>query len=385
MTSLRIAYLVHNLHDPAVLRRVRMLQIGGATVEIAGFRRADTPARPLGGVTPIDLGRTRDGGFPQRIAAIGLAGLRRDAVTEMVARADVVIARSLELMLYAVAQIRRSGKRPPLVYECLDIHRFLVSRSPPGIALRAVETALARRAALLITSSPGFVRNYFSQRAALRDLPVLLLENQVLVESDTLAPPPAPTVPQGPPWRIGWFGALRDRKGFDILARLVQRLPGTVEVVMRGMPSEAVFPDGLAAESLPPGIRYLGRYSYPDDLPAIYADVHFTWAIDYFEEGLNSSWLLPNRLYEGGFNQSVPIALDGLETGRMLAGIDTGIILSGDVEENLVALFSGMTAERYAALKARAAAVPRSRFATTPADCRALVARLSEVKARARR
>ena len=32
------------------------------------------------------------------------------------------------------------------------------------------------------------------------------------------------------------------------------------------------------------------------DLPRIYAEAHFVWAIDYFEAGGNSDWLLPNRL-----------------------------------------------------------------------------------------
>ena len=38
---MRIAYFVHDLSDPAVGRRVRMLRTGGAEVTVLGFRRAE--------------------------------------------------------------------------------------------------------------------------------------------------------------------------------------------------------------------------------------------------------------------------------------------------------------------------------------------------------
>ena len=37
---LHVLYLVHDLFDPAVRRRVMMLRAGGAKVTLAGFRRA---------------------------------------------------------------------------------------------------------------------------------------------------------------------------------------------------------------------------------------------------------------------------------------------------------------------------------------------------------
>jgi hypothetical protein len=53
-------------------------------------------------------------------------------------------------------------------------------------------------------------------------------------------------------------------------------------------------------------VHYLGRYRNPSDLPTIYGDVHFSWAIDYYERGLNSAWLSPCRMYEGSLYGSVP-------------------------------------------------------------------------------
>ena len=44
---LHILYLVHDLSDPAVRRRVIMLQAGGAKVTVAGFRRAQDSGETL--------------------------------------------------------------------------------------------------------------------------------------------------------------------------------------------------------------------------------------------------------------------------------------------------------------------------------------------------
>lgn len=50
---LNILYFVHDLADPAVRRRVLMLQAGGARVALAGFRRGDNRLADVGGVVPI--------------------------------------------------------------------------------------------------------------------------------------------------------------------------------------------------------------------------------------------------------------------------------------------------------------------------------------------
>ena len=132
--------------------------------------------------------------------------------------------------------------RPPaLVYECLDIHRLLLRQGGVGRALRELEGWLARHASLLITSSPGFVREYFEPYSRVR-LPVLLVENKVF------SPEPLPqraTQPRrlGPPWRIGWFGSIRCRRSLDLLCAVARANPQLVEVVIRGKPAYDQFED----------------------------------------------------------------------------------------------------------------------------------------------
>ena len=371
-----ILYLVHDLSDPAVARRVTMLEAGGARVQTAGFCRAEVPER-IGAGRPIMLGATADGDFRQRLAMVATAALGLRRMLGDVSRPDVIVARTLEMLALARRATGFYRPRPALVYESLDIHRLLLGDGLKSRAMRAVERALVSDAALLMTSSPAFVREYFELRQGMT-MPTLLLENKVLDLGGGEVPagtePRCP--PSGQPWTIGWFGALRCRKSLDILSRLTRMAEGRIEVVLRGRPALREFDDFHGRVAKEPFIRFEGPYRNPDDLSAIYGEVHFAWAIDYFEAGLNSDWLLPNRLYESCLHGVVPIALSATETGRTLARRDIGIRVDAATPEALLAALP-LNEEGYAAERARVTARPRSFWVCGPSECTALVARLA--------
>jgi succinoglycan biosynthesis protein ExoL len=375
---LRILYLVHNLADPAVHRRVTMLEAGGATVTLAGFRRGVAPAEAEG-PGPIELGRTEDGRFPQRLASVAAAAMMLAGRLRHVARPDVIIGRNLEMLALANRARAVFGGDIPLVYECLDIHRLLLDTGPVGRAMRGAERRFGRDAALLITSSPAFVRDYFVRYGQSR-APVFLLPNKVLeldapqVPGLTVAPPA-----DGEPWRIGWFGALRCRKSLELLAAFTRKMQGRFEVVLRGRPAYREFADFDGFVAAEPYLGFAGPYRNPDDLAAIYGDVHFSWAIDFFEEGLNSAWLLPNRLYEGCRYGAVPIAMNGTETARFLAERQLGVLLEDASTDGLCAALSSMSRQGYADLRTRVASHDGGEWVAGIGDCRALVERLKAV------
>ncbi len=375
---LRILYLVHNLSDPAVSRRVAMLEAGGAAVTLAGFRRGAAPDR-AGGEAPIELGRTEDGRFAQRLASVAAAAIALAGKLRHVPRPDVIIGRNLEML--ALANRARSvfGGDVPLVYECLDIHRLLLDAGPTGKAMRGAERRFGRDAALLITSSPAFVRDYFV-RFGQSEAPVALLPNKVLdLDGARTSGPQAAPPSAGEPWRIGWFGALRCRKSLDLLAAFTRRQEGRFEVMLRGRPAYREFADFDGFVAAEPHVRFAGPYRNPDDLAAIYGAVHFCWAIDFFEEGLNSSWLLPNRLYEGCRHGAVPIAMKGTETARFLTERQLGLVLCDASVDGLEAVLGAVDAEKYTALRRQVAACDHAEWVAGPGDCRALVERLAAV------
>lgn len=362
----RIVYFVHDLNDPAVTRRVKMLRAAGEEVVVAGFYRGDGPPATIAGAEALPLARTADARLMQRAFAVvrNLVFARR--VLRAAEGAEVVIGRNLE----ALALAERAHRAMPgtrLVYECLDIHRLLLGASLPARLVQRIEASLLQRIDLLIVSSPAFLRDHFARRPGFA-APTLLVENKLLTIG--AAPPQAAPVRSGPPWTIGWLGNLRCRRTFEELAALVRRHDGRVRLLVAGRPSSAVFADLPAALAELPHCTYLGPYS-PDQLPEIYARCHFVWAIDWFEEGLNSRWLLPNRLYEAPAFGTVPIALASVETGAWLAQRNAGLLLDDGLEQ-LDPTLAAMDAPAYAALRAAIDAIPRDDLLAGDADCAAL-------------
>jgi succinoglycan biosynthesis protein ExoL len=369
---LRIVYLAHDLDDPAIHRRVRMLKAGGAAVVVAGFRRGNARDGTIAGIPPVELGQTRDGDFIGRIRAV----LRTRLLPDLLSGADIILARNLEMLALSARQPRGSSKLP-VVYECLDIHRLMTGNGPVGKFLRFIEGRLARRAALLLTSSPAFVRDYFVERSKVA-LPILIIENKVLEELP--APPTgSPLRKAVPPWRIGWFGIIRCRLSLAILGALSDAHEGRIEIIIRGRPAVSVFPDFEREIARFEYVHFLGPFDGSQELAEIYNDVHFAWAIDFYEEGLNSRWLLPNRLYESCRFGAVPIAQAAVETGSYLERESIGVRLGTALEPDLHSFFETLSPATYQAYRSQVKAVPDERWVYGLEDCARLVAHLETV------
>jgi succinoglycan biosynthesis protein ExoL len=371
----KLTYFVHDLNDPAVHRRVRMLREGGAEVTLLGFHRGATPTGPDG----ISLGRTDDARLAARAVSVAGAVIAAPSWRAAVAGAEIVLARQLEMLPLAAIARRLHAPRATLGYECLDLHALLTRRSLPGVLLRGLERVLLARCDTLLVSSEAFVHAHFAPR--LRTLPrVALVENKLL---RTELPPSPPPRPDMPPWRIGWFGMLRCRRSLHLLAGLARAFDGAVEVVLRGRVARHLMAEFDAIVAAGQHLRFLGPYRRPADLAAIYGEVHFAWCVDFYEAGANSEWLLPNRLYEGGAFGAVAVARAQTATGAWLARHGAGLPLAGDCEETLHAQFAAMTPGRYAALRDAWARIPASAFVHDAADARGLLADLAAPGGRA--
>ena len=382
---MRLLYLVHDLDDAAVRRRCRFLREGNAHVSVVGFRRQkeDASRPPAEG---REIGRTWNGRLFRRIAtALRAATVPNDWHRE-VAEADVVVARSLEMLLVAVLVRRRHGRGIPVVYECLDIHRLMTRTDAVGKGMRWLERRLLASCALLVVSSPRFINAYF-RRYHPRLGRWALLENKLLGSEFTTPTASSPgaaaryeAVPAGPPWRIGWFGVIRCRRSLELLAALVRGANGAVEVELRGLPARDVVPEFDAVVAATEGLSFGGAYDRATDLPVLYGRVHFTWAIDFYEDGLNSDWLLPNRLYEGSAFGSVPLALRWVETGRWLAEHGCGLLLDPIPERTLPALFAGMTNAAYEDARQRVVRLDPGLLVETLESAAAFVAILGRLR-----
>lgn len=364
-----VAYLGHDVNDAAVRRRVAMFREEGVAVTLGGFRRgeASTPGSSRDEV--VEFGKTADARLLQRAFCVLSNLVSPRQVQRTCEGARVLVARNLEMLVLAW-RVRRSEQR--LVYECLDIHRLMLGSGCKSRLMRWIERKLLVGADLVVVSSPAFAREYFSARQG-RDHGVLLVENKVPIaqcagrrrsedRADVLRVV------------IGWFGMLRCRRTLAELTRIVGEGAGRIEVVIAGIASPAEFPDFASQVSACPGMRYLGSYT-PAQLADLYAQVDYVWAIDYFEEGLNSEWLLPNRLYEGLAHGAVPIALRRVETGRWLERHGVGLLVDTPEEELPRRLLE--TSRQDCDMRRRAvAALPSEALFQTEGERKAIVAQV---------
>ena len=354
-----------------------MLRLGGSETTVFGFHRTRGADADIAGAV-IDLGRTADARFLQRIWAVVLTIPRLRHWADTLASSDVILARNLEMLFLAAVARALYAPHAALVYECLDIHRLLLSNGVMGAALRQLERSLLKRCRGLMVSSPAFVREYFQKTN--RTLPkVFIVENKIFLTASEVAKEQQ-SIPTGPPWRIGWFGLLRCRRSLDVLVHALRTIPDLTEVIVAGKPTLDVFAQGDREFQGIPGLTFLGPYKdEAADLERLFGSVHFIWAIDFYEAETNSAWLLPNRLYRAALYGAVPLAMARSETGRWLEAHRTGILLEEPPHKALVDTIRGMTPARLASAKAALKEIPRAALVAETAECQALVRDLGQL------
>jgi succinoglycan biosynthesis protein ExoL len=352
-----LIFFGHDARDAAVQRRIKAFAGIGADVQAFTMRRG---APVEAGWRNVDLGETRDAAFGQRIGALVAARPILREHREALRTADIFYARNLDMLALARWAKGMSGSRARLVYECLDVHRFLARGDALGAGFRAAEAALIRDVALVVVSSPAFVREYFDRHHTGR-VRSLLVENRLPPGFD-YGPRPAASTLAGGRLRIGWFGNLRCERSLSLLLDLAARFPDKIEVTMRGAPAQAAITDFDARVSGQGNARFGGRYAWPQDLAQIYGDVDLVWAGDFHDAGANSKWLLPNRLDEGGYYGAPPVAPADGETGRWIEAHGFGFTLAEPLEETLPALVRNLDAQKIAQARERLLAAPMSVF-----------------------
>lgn len=362
---IKVAFFGHDAGDAAVRRRVRAMQDGGVSVIGFMMRRQDNVAPEW---TNVDLGQTRDSAFLQRIMRVfsgaRIAADRSDALSDV----DVIYARNLDMLACAFLAKRYAKLDTPVIYESLDVHRLLTRADWIGVVFRGIERRLLRRTIGLVVSSPGFLRNHFEKHYSGSYTP-FLVENRLAAASEFgPRPEPADTRQQvsrpDARLRVGWVGNLRCQRSFDLLCELADRYRDRIDIKLHGQPARTEIPVFEPEIDARANVSFAGRYRSPEDLAAIYDGLDVVWAGDFMEAGFNSSWLLPNRIYEGGYYATPAIAPAGTQTAAWIKQNDCGFSLEEPLEETLPELFQNMIDDRgrLAACRSRLLEMPNEVF-----------------------
>ncbi|RYG33487.1 MAG: hypothetical protein EON93_09550 [Burkholderiales bacterium] len=356
----RIAYFGHDAFNGNLRRRVQGFKDDG--LDVVGFmmRRRD---EAVTGWDNVDLGRTYDGAFGQRIRSIFKGAKLAAAQRDKLASADVIFARSLDMLATAFLAKRYAKLKTPVVYEVLDVHRMLTGNGPISFVMRRIEGALLARCKHLVVSSPGFLTNYFEVRHK-NKYRATVIENRLALGEARDPRPVGPKPQTDDTLRIGWVGVLRCKRSMNLLLDAARTFGPQVKLVMHGMPALSEIPDFHERIAGLPNVEFHGRYRSPDDLSRIYDGLDVVWAGDFMEAGYNSVWLLPNRIYEGGYFAVPPIAPSGTQTAKWIGDNDTGFLIPEDLATTLPDMIRSLIADRkrIADKRAHMLALPTATF-----------------------
>ena len=371
-----IAFFAHERGDARVMKRIAALQAQGK--EVIGFTFHRVRDKP--DIAPtwenIHLGTTYNRRYLQRLSVFAKCMGILWANRQRLGNCSTLYVVNTDNALLALLGRFFSGRRVPLVLELADIQPAMTGNGIVSKILRSIERFVLKRVSLLVTTSPGFVRNYFEPIQGYTG-EIFLLENKVYPShqlppeiSDRTSP-----IASGRPWVIGCFGALRCERSLEIMHELALKLGDRVRFVLRGYPAGTITDDFEKLLGDIPNFQFLGPYNYPDDLAEMYAGIDFNWAFDMSDPNGNSAWLLPNRIYEGGCFGVPVIAAKETETGRWIEQHELGRTFAEPLLESLFHFFETVSQTDWQTLKTRCMATRRDAF-TGESDYTRLAQRL---------
>ncbi len=355
---MKITFLLPTIGHPRHRKRIRALRRLGAETTVLAFSRKghlrddETPdLRVLGEIAHEEAWR--------RSATLMRA---LPVVRNAARRSDVLYAFGPDQL--ALARLAVAGLRPAprLVVEIGDLHPLLIGKRPAAAVGRAFERFMLRGDVLLVSTSPGFVKNYYREKLGMRNLPSLVIENKV--DPDVTPKPLSRTRDDSGPIRIGWFGMLRCERSWEVLRRVAREGAGRFQIVLRGVPTDRLtdIPERVRAE---PYMEFAGSYSVPDDLPEMYGDVDLCWMVHHDTERPYESWCWArsNRLYQAGWYGTPIVGQVGKDDSTVLAEHGLGMTIDVADVERSVATFRDIDREDVARWRQQYATVPESLFA----------------------
>lgn len=385
----RVAFFGHDCTESTLIKRARAFAACGVAVDGYTFRRQKFNRDYVPQWHDTHLGRTVDRNYPLRLIRLARSLPTLVRARSRLARADFFYARNLDMCALALFARWLARNPAPVAYEVLDVQRVFTARGLVPFLFRLAERVVLGRTDLLVVSSPSFMARYFTPvQGFVR--PWYLLENKIFgVDDGVLAERPTPDQPRGPacppegPWVIAWLGNLRCPRSPELLCRIAHALGDGVRIHVHGHPTETGIERFLELIAGHDNIVYFGEYRSPDDLQRIYGQAHFAWAFDYLDQGGNSDWLLPNRLYEGCHFGVPALAARGTATGERVAELGVGWSFDEPIDEAVAGFLTRLEPQAYVATRCRLVALP-SRLFVDEGDMAELCRRILAARPRRR-
>lgn len=363
---MKIAVFGFDVAEAAQIRRIRAFRELGHDVVSYTMRRKSMNQDFQPEWENVHLYETQNENHLRRLSVLLRSIVKLWPHRHDVCNSDVVVARNFDMLALAWTTQVMGRKKVPTVYECLDIHALFVREDRIGAWMRKAEKFLLDRVDVTIISSPGFESHYFAPTQDY-DGPFSLLENKLWFDGETPDRPDVRNAPT-PVLRLGWVGTIRCKPSFQILLQAARELPKQVQIEIHGVVHRHVVDDFDARVDALPNVTYHGAYEYPKGLEEVYGGCDLVWAQDLWQQGANSDWLLPNRIYEAAWHGCPAIALSTTETGRKIQRENLGYTVDDASPEALVALLHQLSPAQVSAKSKDILAQPSAQFQLLPQD-----------------
>lgn len=344
--------------DQAVHRRVYGLQSVGGDVTAYSFRRQRYNRDKQLACKNIPLGVIRDGNYLYRAVLILTAILKIFSNAAAIRKAEIFYARNLDMLFLLILAKSFFGAQGKVIYEVLDIRRIQTGTGIASSAVRLLEKFLLNRVDSLVVSSRKFLSEWYQ--------PLLKNGSKAYVLENKLHRAPAVNLEESalnlPPIVIGWFGTLRCIESLTALIELAKARPDRIKIKLAGVPSRIGEDAFLALIAGIENIEFCGPYDASKDLPLLYQGIHFNWVSDFSDKEVNSKWLLPNRIYEGGFFQVPAIAVGDSYCSDYVIENVLGVRLPDCMPETLLSFFDGLESDKYSLLRTGVTGNRREQF-----------------------
>lgn len=343
-TDQHLIYFGHNRDDVALIRRITSFMDAGIKVTAFTFRRDGAKKESPTKWKNIDLGYVEHAKPGARLVVmlktLGYIIQNRQVIKQ----ADIIYARNLDIFILAwFAKLLTPLTSTIMVYECLDVHEALTKKTVSAKILRWIERRVLKRCDLLIVSSPGFMTHYFEPVQAYKGRS-FLVENKLHIDSSTIKRPGVPinTNPETQPIKLIWAGILRCHKTLHLMKALANTMGSGIDIHFWGKISYFLIPDFDDQIKETPNITFHGSYSWPAGLEKVYKDADLVWSQELSWSGYNSDWLIPNRIYEASYFNTLSLAVAGTQTAECVKHNELGYVLPDAQVKTVINLITNL-------------------------------------------
>lgn len=343
--SRNVLFFSNSFGHRKVLDRVEGCIKAGFAVHLICYNKSDI-SKIRSGLAAVCssiniIGSPRDGGSVFRVFNWVAAFLFYVKFVFKFGFPEIVLVNSAEFLIFSSAL---PWGRTRKIYDIADVHHIQYGLGFKSIVFRLMERFSLRRGWDVVVSSPWFYWGYFLGIQGVDNRAVLVENKLTSVELNSLVNSSASAVDRSEKCVIGWTGILRCNTSMKILIDLCEKYPNRFQVNLIGI-VDLINPDLLLRAKNCSDFVFSGRFS-PAELGGLLEPVHFVWLCD-FDDGLNSEWLLPNRLYQAIASSRPCLGFEKSASGRVVMHHGIGVVFSVATVQAVFDCVNSVSDEKY--------------------------------------